>query len=138
LGPGPGRVGGIPELGLTTKIRAVGRALDFDQDMPRIKTGPSTVTALRKPVHYHMLFRPFLQRRFARASLWTFVVCCVVSFLIGDRYGNTRFIRVADMVTALNLLFPWTMTFPRGFGLFATVFPILVIRKGDLHGRPIF
>jgi hypothetical protein len=55
--------------------------------MPRIKTAPSAVPTARKPVHYHLLLRPILQRRFARSSLWTFVVCCIVSFLIGDRYG---------------------------------------------------
>ena len=56
--------------------------------MPRIKTAPSAVPTARKPVHYHLLLRPVLQRRFARSSLWTFVVCCIVSFLIGDRYGT--------------------------------------------------
>lgn len=58
--------------------------------MPRIKTAPSAVVAARKPIHYHLLLRPVLQRQFARASLWSFVVCCVVSYLIGDRYGQFR------------------------------------------------
>lgn len=107
--------------------------------MPRIKTGPSAVAALRKPVHYHMLFRPFLQRRFARTSLWTFVVSSIVSFLIGNRYGDLHaIIRDTDVDIALSLFFPWTVTFLRGFAVFVTVFPILVVRKADLHGRLLF
>lgn len=57
--------------------------------MPRIKTAPSAVLAPRRPTHYHVILRPYLQRRFAHASLWTFVVCCIVSYLIGNRWFGT-------------------------------------------------
>jgi hypothetical protein len=34
----------------------------------------------------------------------------------------------------LKLLLPWSMTVVRGFVLFATIFPVLILRKADLHG----
>lgn len=106
--------------------------------MPRIKTAPSAVPVARKPVHYHLLLRPVLQRRFARSSLWTFVVCCVVSYLVGKHYGSTStrvfFWHIADVFLASNFLLPWTATVSRGFVIFLTLFPVLIIRKADLHG----
>ena len=55
--------------------------------MPRIKTAPSAVVVARKPTHYHLILRPVLQKRFARSSVWTLVVCYVVSYLIGNSHG---------------------------------------------------
>jgi hypothetical protein len=51
--------------------------------MPRIKTAPSASIPARRPTHYHLLLRPVLQRSFARACSWCFVVCYIVSFLLG-------------------------------------------------------
>lgn len=68
--------------------------VDNNDGMPRIKTAPSAVPTARKPIHYHLLLRPVLQRRFARSSLWTFVVCCLVSFLIGDHYGTRLVVKM--------------------------------------------
>jgi hypothetical protein len=34
----------------------------------------------------------------------------------------------------LRLLLPWSATYLRGILIFATLFPVLVIRKADLHG----
>lgn len=105
--------------------------------MPRIKTAPSAVPVARKPVHYHLLLRPVLQRRFARSSLWTFVVCCVVSYLVGKHYGSTSTqfcLTYCWSFLASSFLLPWTATFSRGFVIFLTLFPVLIIRKADLHG----
>jgi hypothetical protein len=41
---------------------------------------------------------------------------------------------IADICLALHLLLPWTATYMRAFIVFASVFPVLVIRKADLHG----
>src|SRR5437773_11653853 len=104
--------------------------------MPRIKTATSTVPTARKPVHFHLLLRPVLQKAFARSSLWTFVVCCAVSYLIGHRFGihQRDFLRDADAHLALRLLLRWTVTYSRGFIVFATLFPVLISRQAELHG----
>lgn len=38
------------------------------------------------------------------------------------------------MRLAFSLLFPWSGTSVRAIVLFATVFPVLILRKADLHG----
>jgi hypothetical protein len=105
--------------------------------MPRIKTAPSVGATVRKPIHYHVVLRPVLQRRFARSSLWTLVVCCVVSYLISDRYSMKSLVVSwvkADNELAFRLLLPWSATLVRGFVLFGTLFPVLILRKADLQG----
>ena len=104
--------------------------------MPRIKTTPSAVVAARNPTHYHLILRPVLQRRFARSSLWTFVVCYAISYLMGDRHGLNppRHLKDTNMRLGFSLLFPWSATSFRALLLFATVFPVLILRKAELHG----
>lgn len=105
--------------------------------MPRIKTAPSAVTAARKPTHYHLILRPVLQRRFARSSLWTFVVCYAFSYLVGGSHGKSLLSasEQSDTSLAFGMLFPWSVTSMRAVVLFVTLFPVLILRKADLHGE---
>ena len=108
---------------------------DENDRMPRIKTAPSTVVPARRPVHYHLLLRPALQRSFARACAWCFVVSCIVSFLLGRPRGfEFDLLSWRSRVAVSGFLIPLSPTLLRGVLLFSSAFPILVIRKAELHG----
>ena len=66
--------------------------------MPRIKAPPTITPTARKPVHFHVLLRSFLQKRFARCSMWTYFVCYIIAYVIGENYGLRAF--TARVLTA--------------------------------------
>jgi hypothetical protein len=65
-------------------------------------------------------------------------LCGLLHCVVSDRRSlwYASFAHNADIDPALRLLLPWSATYLRGFLIFATLFPVLVIRKADLHGTP--
>ena len=80
-----------------------------------VPTAPKT----RAPL-YHTIISRWLQKQFVHSCVWTMIVCYIASFAIGHSYS-------------LWLLLPWTWTLLRAMVLFVTLFPVLLIRKANLH-----
>ena len=78
---------------------------------------------------------------YSTTAVCTFLLvdlCGLLHCVVSDRRSlwYASFVHNADIDPALRLLLPWSATYLRGILIFTTLFPVLVIRKADLHGTP--